>query len=326
MILLTQSGAMNGRQSLVKIAYFISSKFQYEKVIYPGVGPRFAQSFGWPIESIGSLGDARCDAGIIDGRLTREDFEQIDTFLTSSAKGAFPIFFRLSDPEMPTYDHEDDRYVFLKKDLPGVHYFSLYDPEGPMLDFVRSLKRSHVVRLPYPYDVSRQIDRGFDQRKRRVFLSGAKRRKLYPLRHGLHRKRRWNPLARLVVSELRHPGYPDSGQRLKHAVVHERYIDHAAGFTHFFLCPSRYQVELMKYVECAYAGCVPIGEPPKSLAKHVRHCCLPYSGRTMELVRAISAGRREMVEMAAEYRRTMSALRDPFALNTGLEDQIRAIL
>ncbi len=74
---------------------------------------------------------------------------------------------------------------FVQKDLPGVHYFSIYDPEGPLLDFVRSLKRSRVVRLPYPYDASKQIDRDFALRKRRILLSGAQSRKLYPLRYSL---------------------------------------------------------------------------------------------------------------------------------------------
>jgi hypothetical protein len=310
----------------MRIVYFISSNFRYETVIYSGIGPRFARSFGWPIEPISSIRDVTCDAGLIDGRLTEEDFGQIDAFLAASPQRAFPIFFRLSDPEMPICNHEEDRYVLRKKDLPGVHYVSIYDPEGPVLDFVRSLKRSRVVRLPYPYDVSKQIDRDFARRQRRVFLSGAQSRELYPLRHGLRRKRRWNPLARLAVSELPHPGYPDIGERQRHGFVHERYIDHAAGFTHFFLCPSRYRVELMKYVECGQAGCVPIGEPPNSLKEHVRHCFLSYSGRTMELLKAIAAGRREMAEMAAEYRRIMRALRDPARLNASLEDQIRAIL
>jgi hypothetical protein len=310
----------------MRIVYFISSNFRYETVIYSGIGPRFARSFGWPIEPISSLRDVTCDAGIIDGRLTEKDFWQIDEFLAASPKKAFPIFFRLSDPEMPTHRHEMDRYVFRKKDLPGVHYVSIYDPEGPLLDFVRSLKRSRVVRLPYPFDVFRQIDRDFARRQRRVFLSGAQSRKLYPLRYCLRRKKRWNPLARLAVSELPHPGYPDIGEPQRHAFVHERYIDYAAGFTHFFLCPSRYRVELMKYVECGYAGCVPIGEPPSSLKDHVRHCFLSYSGSTMELLKVIAAGRREMAEMAAEYRRVMRAIRDPSRLNASLEDQIHAVL
>jgi hypothetical protein len=310
----------------MRIVYFVSPKFRYETVLYSGVGPRFAQSFGWPIEPISSIMDVTCDAGLIDGRLTDEDMGQIDAFLASSSKRTFPIFFRLADPEMPTYEGTGVKYVLRQKDLPGVHYFSIYDPEGPLLDFVRSLRRSRVVRLPYPYDASKQIDRNFALRKRRVFLSGAQSRELYPLRRALQRKRRWNPLARLAVSELRHSGYPDIGERQRHAIVHDRYIEHAAGFTHFFLCPSRYRVELMKYVECGYAGCVPIGEPPTSLVDHVRHCFLSYSGRTMELLKAISTGRPEMTEMAAEYRRVMRAIRDPSKLIALLEEQIRAIL
>jgi hypothetical protein len=310
----------------MRIVYFISPKFRHETVLYSGVGPRFAQSFGWPIEPISSILDVTCDAGLIDDRLTEEDFGQIDAFLAGSSKRTFPILFRLSDPEMPTYEGAGVKYILRQKDLPGVHYFSIYDPEGPLLDFVRSLRCSRVVRLPYPYDASKQIDRDFALRKRRILLSGAQGRKLYPLRHGLRRKRRWNPLARLAVSELRHPGYPDIGNRQRHAIVHERYIEHAAGFTHFFLCPSRYRVELMKFVECGYAGCVPIGEPPTSLADHVRHCFLRYSGGTMELIKAISAGRREMTEMAAEYRRVMRAIRDPSTLNAALQEQILAIL
>ena len=82
----------------------------------------------------------------------------------------------------------------------------------------------------------------------------------------------------------------------------------------------------MKYVECGQAGCVPIGDPPNSLKAHVRHCFLSYSGRTMELLKAITVGGREMTEMAAEYRRILRAIRDPSRLNASLEDQIRTIL
>ena len=96
----------------MRVVYFISSKFRYETVIYSGVGPRFARSFGWPIEPISSIRDATCDAGLINGRLTEEDFGQIDAFLAAPPKMAFPIFFRLSDPEMPVRNHEEYGYVF----------------------------------------------------------------------------------------------------------------------------------------------------------------------------------------------------------------------
>ena len=310
----------------MKIVYFISSNFPYGTVIYPGIGPRLAQPFGWPTVPISSLSHTACDAGIIDGRLTDDDCRQLDAFLAAPQKMTFPIFFHISDPETPVCKRSTWTYSLGRNDLPGVHYLSVYDPEGPLLDFVKSLKRSRVVYLPYPYDVSRQVERDFAGRKQRIFLSGAMRRRLYPLRYGLHSKRQRNPLARLVVSELRHPGYPDIGQGQRHSILHERYIEHAAGFTHFFLCPSRYRIELMKYVECAYAGCVPIGELPNSLKDQIGHCLLPYTGKTMELLNAVLAGEKEMVERAAEYRRIMRSLRDPAKLAGALEEQIRAML
>jgi len=310
----------------MKLMYFVSSGFDYGTVIYAGVGPRFAQPFGWPVAPIRTIMDAPCDVGLIDGRLTGDDLLQLDEFLSLSPARRFPVFFRLSDPDMPTYTRESDLYGLRKKDYPGVHYMSLYDPAGPLLEFTQSLKRSQVVRISYPYDLSREIDTAFCSRRRQVFLSGQQNKRLYPLRHTLHQARASRWLARLAVTELPHPGYADIGRPRKHEIVHERFIRHAAQFTHFFLCPSRYRVELMKYIECGYAGCVPIGEPPDSLKHELGHCLLPYTGRTTQLLKAVSADRHEMMERAGEYRRIMRRLRDPATLNAALEDQIRTVI
>lgn len=310
----------------MKLVYFVSSDFDYGTVLYAGVGPRFARPFGWRIEPIHSMENVTCDAGLIDGRLTGTDLKRLDAFLSRTREPRFPVFFRLSDPDMPTYTRPSDRYGLDMKDRPGVHYMSLYDPAGPLLDFTKSLKRSRVVRLPYPYDASREIHRNWSTRRRRVFLSGRQNSRLYPLRYVLHRKRAARWLVRMAVAELPHPGYADIGQTFRHEIIHERYIDYAARFTHFFLCPSRYSVELMKYVECAYAGCVPIGEPPHSLKPHLLPCLLPCTGRTSHLLSAIMAGREEMMARAAEYRRIMRTLRDPATLNSALQDQIRTLI
>jgi len=310
----------------MKLIYFVSSEFDYETVLYAGVGPRFARSFGWQTEPIRTIMDIPCDVGMIDGRLTESDIRQLDAFLAQSPAKRFPIFFRLSDPDMPTYTRESDLYGLRMKDRPGVHYVSLYDPEGPLLEFIKSLKRSSVVRLSYPYDFSREIDQSFAMRRRQVFLSGQQNSRLYPLRHSLRQARTSRWLARLAVTELPHPGYADIGRSRKHEIIHERYIEFAARFTHFFLCPSRYRVELMKYVECGYAGCVPIGEPPNSLKDALRHCMLPYTGRTSQLLKAIMANRNDMIERASEYRRIMRTLRDPVTLNAKLENQIRSVI
>ncbi|HWE06087.1 MAG TPA: hypothetical protein VG274_05215, partial [Rhizomicrobium sp.] len=229
--------------------------------------------------------------------MTAADRAQLDRELAQTR--GFPVLFKLSDPEAPNYRDENTRYIFQQADAPGVHYLSIYDPEGPLQAFVASLRRSKVLRLPFPYDATREVERGFGERRRRVFLSGTQSRIGYPLRTALHRQRIFNPMLRFAVSELPHPGYADGGERLRHTLIFKAFVAHAAQFSHFFLCGSRYRVELMKFVECAYAGSVPIGEPPKSLEQAVGDCFIRYSGRTGELLQALMGDRSEMEVRAA---------------------------
>ena len=309
----------------MRIIYFVSPTFDFSTLIYPGVGPAYARSFGWPTASLDALSRTPCDVAVIDNRLTPPDRAHLDRELAAPRRN-FPVFFKLSDPEAPHYRDESTRYIFAKRDVAGVHYLSIYDPQGPLLDFVASLRRSQVLRLPFPYDATREIERDMGSRRRRVLLSGAQSPAYYPLRYGLHRRRRFDLLLRLAVAELPHPGYADVGEGLRHNLVFEAFIEHAAQFTHFFLCPSRYRVEFMKYVECGYAGSVPIGEPPDSLAPEVKDCFIVYSGKARELLRALAADRREMAERAAAYRAAVRKLRDPATLLADFEAQINARL
>jgi len=309
----------------LKIIYFLSPRYPYETVIYPGVGPLYAKSFGWPTANIDRLWEVECDIGIVDNRLMEADFETIDAFLADSAR-RFPLFFKLSDPDMPAYADKTTRYTLAKKDVAGAHYISIYNPAGPLKEFMASMKRSRMVRLPFPYDRSREIDRDFDGKKRGVFLSGANHPELYPMRALLHRQRTVNPLLRFAVPVLRHPGYPENGKEPLHDIMFGRFVEYAARFSHFFLCGTRYRVELMKYVECAYAGCVPFGEAPAALRDITSDCFVAYSGRSMQLVKEILSDKQAMQERAAEYRRVMRAERDPQRLNDELRRQVAAVL
>jgi hypothetical protein len=133
-------------------------------------------------------------------------------------------------------------------------------------------------------------------------------------------------LLRLAVHDLPHPGYPDLGVRLKHGVVRERFVSYAAAYTHFFLCPSLYESEFAKYLECAYAGSVPIGLLPKSLALSVKDCFLTWCGSTHELLRALAANLDDMRFIASQYRTVLRSLREPAFLVRNFEEQIAASL
>jgi hypothetical protein len=232
-------------------------------------------------------------------------------YLERPVKSRSPIFFRISDPDMPDTVNPNLRFIFDCADRPGIHYATTYDPEGPFLAFTRRLKLSGVARLPFAYDSAREIGTPLSSRGRRLFLSGANSPGLYPVRYALRRRRRWSPLLRYLVHDLEHPGYPEQGKPPRHDITHDRFVALAARFTHFFLCGTRFNVELMKYVECAYAGSVPVGVPANSLSAAAKRCFRPHTSRSRDLMSDLREPLLELENRAAAYRDAMRELRSP---------------
>jgi hypothetical protein len=306
----------------MEIIYFVSGTHRYEAAIYFGIGPRFACAFGWSVEPISRISSCRCDVAIIDNRLEAEDVSSLKAFLSQQAGSRFPIFFRVSDPDMPLSRNPCVKFIFECGDHPGVHFATTYDPAGPFKSYVSRLKKSSVVHLPYPYERDRELDIDMESREKRIFLCGANHRKLYPLRSLLRRRRLLSPRLRLAVHDLAHPGYPDRGTSLKHTVVRERFVSYAAQYTHFFLCPTVYESELAKYVECAYAGSVPIGLAPRLIRDNLKDCFVKWRGTSKELTAALNNDVEDMRLIASRYRNIMRQLRDPGVLIDKLKDQI----
>jgi len=310
----------------VKKVFFVSREFPFHLVIYPGSGPEFGRSYGWPIATVDEIGEQDADALVIENRLRESDVSRLDRFLAEPARRRPPLFLKVSDPEMPLSNDVGVRWILAQRDRPGVHFLSVYEPRGPLADALRGLRVSRVVRAPYPYERRREVDRAVAERRRRLFLSGARSRRLYPSRSALVRRRAWNPILRAAVARLRHPGYPDLGATPRHDVVREKYVDLAARHTHFFLDPSRYGVELMKYVECAYAGCVPLGELPTSLEPIAGGAFVRWNGSTLSLLRELRGSSEGMRAAAQRYRETMRAARDPRVLDAEVDRQLAIVL
>ncbi len=310
----------------MKKVFFVSRAIPWERVIYPGSGPAFGEAYGWEIRAIDELPVAECDVGIVENRLGADDLPHLERHLARPSDRRFPIFFKISDPEMPLSSDPGVRYLFGKRDHPGVHYLSVYEPAGPVRELFEGLTTSRVARAPFPYDRRREIDRPLDGRSPKVFLSGKKSRSLYPFRAAMFRRHRWNPVARTALARLRHPGYPDLGAPPRHDVIGPKFVEHAARYTHFLLDPSRYGVELMKYTECAYAGCVPIGQVPPSLEAIVGRAFVRSDGRTLDLLRAVRRPLDERRALAAAYREALRAARDPARLDAALDEALREIL
>ena len=119
----------------------------------------------------------------------------------------------------------------------------------------------HLVILPYPYLDEDEfiISNDCEEREKSLFLSGADIKDIYPIRCKLY-----DLSEDFLIKTLRHPGY--SGNHWSKGKIGYEYLKEL--HNHWFMActtthPDRY--DLLKYVECAEAGCVCVGEVPKML-------------------------------------------------------------
>lgn len=119
----------------------------------------------------------------------------------------------------------------------------------------------HLVILPYPYldEDEFTISDDCEEREKSLFLSGADINDIYPMRCRLY-----DLSEDFLIKTLRHPGY--SGSHWSKGKIGYEYLKEL--HNHWFMVcttthPDRY--DLLKYVECAEAGCVCVGEVPKML-------------------------------------------------------------
>jgi hypothetical protein len=310
----------------VRVAYFISGSFDYNLVIWPGVGKPFAEALAWEALSLAQMAEADFDVAVIDARFQVADIPYIEGYLSRPVARRRPVFFNTVDPEDPLRENPALRYAFGQANRSGVHYATTYEPAGPLLEFFGSLSTSVLAPLPFPYDTRREIDVPMQGRERKVLLTGEQWRRVYPLRHKALKTWKWNPFGRLAMDVLRHPGYPDAGAKPRHNITHDKFVAKLSGYTHAFMCPSVFDVELMKYVECAYAGCVPIGTAPRSISKDVRDCFVDWRGGGLALFLATRIGEAEAQQRASSYRAALKRLRDPQHVVAMFEDVARRVV
>lgn len=112
--------------------------------------------------------------------------------------------------------------------------------------------------LPYPYLEEDEVNLNNSVRdSRSLILTGADIESIYPMRHKLYK------LDSLCINKLNHPGY--SGKHWNEGKIGKDYLNMLSRYT-FMICTTCNEgYELLKYIECAEAGCIPVGEIPPSL-------------------------------------------------------------
>lgn len=292
-------------------------------------GPEYAKSLLLPCSGISSLREpASGDALIIDSNLTTGEVGIVQEVIERQQS---PVLLKVVDPYWVrgNYGRHKSAYAALVEThcrVPNVAILSPYQPSEWLKMVVEKFNPKLLV-LPYPYvaEAEQPLElTSFSARLDRALLSGALSGRKYPRRARVYRLRYLMPRYRRNFDLLEHPGYPNIGEARRHNLIFDEFVKFISGYKYFFVCPSRADLEFLKYTECAYAGCVPVGAPATSLPAAAQQLVLETS-RFLKSMRQPAASRNSgHFEAALEYRAIMSNSRNSAVIRARLESFVQS--
>jgi hypothetical protein len=221
----------------------------------------------------------------------------------------------------------NDNIQYLLSIQPGkkIFFYSTYSE-----DYVQSLlKQKHghdkVFTIPYAYNIENERKISFEKRKKMIVVSGSLASASYPLRWYFHMSTYHKIWAYRKVKYLKHPGYSDIGQKQHHQIIGERYLNYLAEFRFMLVTPSKFDYELLKFRECAYAGCCLVGEIPGAI--NIPKSQLPgiinFEEPIKEQIRRLYTNNNDtIIKSILNYREWFRINRDPEKLNQILLQKI----
>jgi hypothetical protein len=309
----------------MQLRYICGENATFASLIARDAGAHYAKSLLLPCCGVSSLGEpaSGSEAVIIDNNLTEDEAMLVRKFMERQQA---PVLLKVVDPYWVRGNHgrRKTTYSALVEThcrLPNVAILSPYEP-SEWLKMVVDKFHPKLLVLPYPYvaEAERPLDfEGFSARLDRAVLTGALSGRKYPRRAMVRRLRHILPGYRRNFDLLPHPGYPNLGEPRRHNLIFDNFVKFISGYKYFFVDPSRADLEFLKYTECAYAGCVPVGQPAASLPEAARQLVMETS-RFLKLMREPAASRDPVhFEAALAYRAVMSKSRKSEELRLRLE-------
>jgi hypothetical protein len=207
---------------------------------------------------------------VIDNRINQQECEQLTSKIVQNIDSLFIL--KIVDPY---FENEDNFYYqWLKETIrhKNTQLLSVYEPTEITYHLSKFLIKP-IIYLPYVYDSKKEVSLSdIKSRKRKVIISGYLNSKLYPFRYNVWRSSR-RSLSRLFFYVLEHPGYAEiNNKNFSHTYVGTNFISHLASYKYMLLCGSRCEIEFLKFHECAYSGCMPIGLAQTYTQKKLRVC------------------------------------------------------
>lgn len=306
--------------SMPRVSYVVSAQFDYGQWLCADAGPQYAESLGLACEP---FDPQRIEASnpntfwVFDPRLQADEVRTLESLASRCPE--LWLVPRVVDPCWPPEDQNVLRNLaFRLARRPRTALLLAYQPAEVTALLADAFGPNRWFVSPYPYVSARELPLG-GKRLHRVLISGSSNPRMYPLRTLARRKRITAPRWRLLSADLAHPGYGIQA-RQQQACIGDRFVAHLARYRFMLLCPSRASAELLKYAECAYAGCAPVGAAAGGLPSGAAACILPFDAAdTAGSIRRIAAtSEQEAWERAFHFRRVMSEARAPHGLREGL--------
>ncbi len=248
------------------IYYVLSNKFDYTRLICDDAGPAFAKRQGWIAASIADVESLADKPHVFDNRLHDDELPLLQRHIER-----FPdrvVMLKVVDPGFQSISQPYYHEVLLSVRKSNVLLLGPYHPTDLTQLANRLAGREAYRFFPYCYDESREVPldpEGMSQRGKKVFFSGNVNPSTYPDRWRFYKAQRRTIWGWRRVKHLRHPGYPDVGVIKRHNTVGDAFVEEARTFCGFWVDGASSDLELLKFAECAYAGCAPFGISAKTL-------------------------------------------------------------
>ncbi len=299
-----------------QITYLLSERFDYKKTIHADAGPGYARRQQWPSAPLSRLAAcAPLGPTLIDNRITEEETAAISRLLPALVR--HPVYIKVVDPYWEHIRSPYYRWLLGLTKFPNVCFLGPYQATA-LTALLRELSRPDAyVHLPYAYESARELPLDAAGREKFIAFSGAVHPDFYPERSAMLRAMRRHWWAARGIKVLPHPGYPDIGQTAKHRVIGDSFLGFLSAFRFMYLEPGRDSLEFLKYSECAYAGCVPVGRAPATFPAELRGLVLPLEAGSLraDLRRLAAMTPAAGSDVARLYRENLRQARDPGMLN-----------
>jgi hypothetical protein len=311
------------KSTMSDILYVNSTEFDYSKAINPDCGPLYANDLDVRCTVLG-----KCDWSVenrlylLDPRLSVSELNDIEQI---AADRSVSLAMRFVDPYFPPQrtwtlaEWPTARFALRMCQRKSFGVVSTY-PAQSMTECIReAVGAARFHTSPYPYNSEHEIaiESG---RIGKVIISGKLSPDLYPLRCFAATKRSRSFTWRLKSSLLKHPGYPDVTGIPAQGLTGVDYLKHLSQFQLMFVCPGIYEFEYLKYRECAYAGCCPVGGIPKGLPDIAADAVIQFSWKNFrESLNAVTRPtEEELAARASKFRSSFRSARDPQTLREAL--------